>query len=54
MFSSMVKTDDRNEDGMGGYSPAFKCRVAYSLTVMSYSLSPLANAHRIQRGSSGD
>ena len=48
MFSRMVKTGDRNEDDMDGYSPAFRCRVAYCFTVMSYLLAPLANAHHIQ------
>ena len=55
MFSSTVKTDGRNEDGMGGYSPDSKCRVAHYLTVMSwYSLAPLANAHHVQQGSGED
>ena len=55
MFSSMVKTDDRNEDSMGGYFSDLKRQVAHCLTIMSYSLqAPLANAHHVGQGSGKD
>ena len=54
MFSSMVKTDDWNEDGVGGHPSTLKRQAAYYFTVMPCPLAPLINLHHVQQSSSGD